>query len=65
MDNLNTQDMRLDRIQSNTFFDMLKYKLSNKQSLRFTEFKRVCGISQEQWDVFKSNNREAKLKWDF
>jgi hypothetical protein len=65
MANLNIQEMRLDRIQTTTFSDMISFKLSNDHLLRFSEFQKVCGISREQWDLFRANNREAKLKWEF
>jgi len=59
----NLQVLGLGRVEKMNFEEFLAFKLQKKSELSFSEFRRICGISRQQWDAFKVENLDKKIKW--
>jgi hypothetical protein len=59
----NIQTLGLSRVERMNFEEFLTYKIQKDSELSFAEFRKMCGISRQQWDAFKVENLDKKIKW--
>lgn len=60
MNKFNIGNMKLDIMKRNHFIEFLNFKLKRDRRLRFSDFNRGTGISRQQWDVFRIDNKGLK-----
>ena len=58
-----TESLKLSSRQKSTFTEFLNYKLNSNRLLGYRDFTKHCGISRQQWDLFRAENRDRKVKW--
>ena len=60
----NLESMKLDLMKKAHFSEFLAFKLKRDRQFRFSEFNKMTGISRQQWDVFRIDNKKAKkVQW--
>ncbi len=63
VDRFKLECMKLAKLQRAQFREVLRYVIKQKKPLKYDVFSRFCGISRQQWDKFRSENREVNIKW--
>lgn len=58
------ESMKLDLMKKAHFREFLSFKLKRDNRLRYSEFNRMTGISRQQWDIFRIDNKKLKnVQW--
>jgi hypothetical protein len=54
------ENMKLDLMKKSHFREFLAFKMQRGGKLRFSDFNKMTGISRQQWDVFRIDNKDNK-----
>lgn len=57
------EHMKLNPVQKSQFVEFLAYSLQRSRPLGFYDFNKICGISRQQWEIFRLENMEKHSEW--
>jgi len=59
MQKINFEQLQMEPFKFIQFKEYLEFKLNTNKPLSFIDFQKHCGISRQQWEIFKLNNKES------
>ncbi len=59
----NIENMQLDTIQKRQFEEFVQFKLGREEEFSFLDFNKICGVSRQQWEMFKGENKDLGVSW--